>query len=81
MPLIMSAHILKENIKNLPTQVWGRLKDIENSKIKELLNEIEKNTDYPWLKPHHHMNTPEEALKLTLTGHINSVMCVFFTRW
>ncbi|MCL2115938.1 MAG: DUF4062 domain-containing protein [Methanobrevibacter sp.] len=78
--LYMSSHILKNNIKELPTQLWGRLKTNKNSKIqKELLNEIEKHTNYPWLKPHHHMNTPEEPLQKTLKGHTKSVESVCFS--
>jgi len=65
--LIMSAHVLKDYIKNLPTQLWGRLKEIENPQIKVLLIEIDKYTDYPWLKPRHYMQSPESALKVTLT--------------
>ena len=78
--LVMSSHVLKENIKdNLPSQLWGRLKDIDNSKIKKLLIEIEKYTDYPWLKPRHHMSTPKDALKVTLTGHKDGVNSVCFS--
>ena len=54
---------LKTNIKdNLPTQMWRRLKDIENPKIKDLLIEIDKYTDYPWLKPYCHIPLPKEAI-------------------
>ncbi|MCL2116097.1 MAG: DUF4062 domain-containing protein [Methanobrevibacter sp.] len=78
--LSMSSHILKDNIKDLPTQLWGRLKTNENSKIQEeLLNEIEKYTNYPWLKPHHQMHTPEGPLQKTLTGHTRSVNSVCFS--
>jgi WD40 repeat protein len=66
--LTMSAHLLKEDTKSLPTQLWGRLKGIENPRIKELLLEVDKYTDYPWLKPRHYMDSPENALKMTLTG-------------
>ncbi|MCL2115052.1 MAG: DUF4062 domain-containing protein [Methanobrevibacter sp.] len=77
--LTMSTHILKENIKSLPSQLYGRLKNIEHPKIKKLLNEVEKNTNYPWLKPHHYMNTPTGPLKKTLTGHTSGVDSVCFS--
>ena len=77
--LVMPVFILKDNVKELPTQLWGRLKDIENQKIKALLLEIDQYTDYPWLKPHHHMNSPESALKMVLTGHTHEVWCVSFS--
>ncbi|MDR2917464.1 MAG: DUF6483 family protein [Tannerella sp.] len=78
--LVMSLHVLKKNIKNnLPSQLWGRLKEMENPQIKEFLIEIEKYTDYPWLKPCHHMHSPGEALKVTLTGHTNRVKSVCFS--
>ncbi len=75
--LILSQHVLKENIKdNLPSQLWGRLKEIDNPEIKAFLIDLEKCTDYPWLKPRHHMESPEGALKMTLTGHTENVSCV-----
>ena len=78
--LIMSSHVLKDNIKdNLPVQLWGRLKEIENPKIREIIIEIDKFTDYPWLKPRHYMHSPESALKITLTGHTSYVNCVCFS--
>ncbi|MCL2115292.1 MAG: DUF4062 domain-containing protein [Methanobrevibacter sp.] len=77
--LSMSSHILKDNIKELPTQLWGRLKTNENPKIQEeLLTEIEKHTNYPWLKPHHLIQTPEGPLQKTLT-HTSEVMSVCFS--
>ncbi|MCL2115400.1 MAG: DUF4062 domain-containing protein [Methanobrevibacter sp.] len=77
--LISSSHVLNENIWELPTQLWGRLKDINISKIEKLLGEIDYCNDYPWLKPCHHMNTPEEALKTTLKGHKDYVESVCFS--
>ncbi len=75
--LVMSSHVLKEHIKdNLPAQLWGRLKDIENLRVTEVLKDVDKYTDYPWLKPQHDMQSPEGVLKVTLTGHtyrVNSV--------
>ncbi|MCL2116096.1 MAG: RyR domain-containing protein, partial [Methanobrevibacter sp.] len=77
--LTMSTHLLKENIKSLPSQLWGRLTTYENPKIKKLLNEINENTDYPWLKSLHQMNTPTGPLKTTLTGHTGDVLSVCFS--
>jgi WD40 repeat protein len=67
--LVMSVHLLATNIKTLPTQMWGRLKEIDNPRIKAFLPEIERHTDYPWLKPRHYMHSPGEALKISLPGH------------
>jgi WD40 repeat protein len=77
--LVMSSHILKDFITNLPSQLWGRLKDIENPQIKELITEIDKHTDYPWLKPRHHMNSPEDALTITIAEHTDYVNSVCFS--
>ena len=77
--LSMSSHILKDNIKNLATQLWGRLKNNDNHHIKKLLIEIDKYTVFPWLKPHHHMPTPKGGLKTTLTGHTADVSSVCFS--
>ncbi|MCL2115730.1 MAG: DUF4062 domain-containing protein [Methanobrevibacter sp.] len=77
--LSISTHILKENIKSLPSQLYGRLKNIEHPKINKLLNELEKNTNYPWLKSHHQMHTPTGPLKKTLTGHTDVVHSVCFS--
>ena len=76
--LVLSSHILKEMIKNLPTQLWGRLKDIENQRTSELLIEIDKYTDYPWLKPRHYVQTPEGSLNVTLS-HASKVNSVCFS--
>ena len=78
--LINSSHILKENINELPTQLFGRLKcHIENPEIKEFLIEIDEFTNYPWLKPQHHMQSPENALKATLKEHTKAVKSVCFS--
>ncbi|MCL2116328.1 MAG: WD40 repeat domain-containing protein, partial [Methanobrevibacter sp.] len=76
--LFMDSDILKDNIKSLPTQLWGRLKTSENTKVKELLNEIDIHTNYPWLKPYHHMNTPEGPLQKILE-HTSDVISVGFS--
>ena len=73
--LKLSSHILKDNVKNLPAQLWGRLKVIDNQKIRELLIEIDKHADYPWLKPQHDMQTPEESLDVTLLHNMVSSVC------
>ena len=77
--LTMSSHFIKDNIKELPTQLWGRLKTHENHQIKEFLNEIEKHTRFPWLQPHHFMHTSEGSLQTTLTGHTQWVRSVCFS--
>ena len=77
--LILSEHILKENIKSLATELWGRLKNIENSKIKELLCDVNNLTTLPWFKPHFSMNSPEGPLKFTLSGHKKPVHSVAFS--
>ena len=63
--LVNSSHVLKEHIRhNLPSQLWGRLKEVDIPEIRQFLEEIEEHTSYPWLRPRHHIHGPG----VTLTG-------------
>ncbi|MCL2114654.1 MAG: TIR domain-containing protein [Methanobrevibacter sp.] len=77
--LVLSSHIVMKDNNSLATQLWGRLKNIENHKIKELLIEIEKYTNYPWFKPHHNMSSPNGPLKTVLTDHTDTIHDVEFS--
>ncbi|MDR3062766.1 MAG: DUF4062 domain-containing protein, partial [Methanobrevibacter sp.] len=78
--LILSSHILKGNKELLTEQLWGRMKDINNEEIKNLLEESQNNTKKPWLKPlSTYLDPPGGPLIRTLKGHTDSVFCVVFS--
>jgi WD40 repeat protein len=49
--LTLSAHIVRQDIRQLPSQLWGRLADFEDERIKTLLADAAAQSDYPWLQP------------------------------
>jgi len=68
--LILSAHVLDVDYRQLPSQLWGRLADINNEKIQDLLNTAKVQTKEIWLRPVHTcLNTPGGALLRMLAGH------------
>lgn len=48
--LELSAPVLDNHKNQLSTQLWGRMKGIEDETIERLLNEIDSNTSDKWLK-------------------------------
>lgn len=47
--LILSAHILCKDFKQLPTQLWGRLEN--GGETRTILLQAKNETKYPWLRP------------------------------
>ncbi|MDD3520684.1 MAG: DUF4062 domain-containing protein [Actinomycetota bacterium] len=68
--LILSAHVLDEDYRQLPSQLWGRLADTNHEKIQDLLIAAKEQTKEIWLRPIHTcLNTPGGALLRMLAGH------------
>jgi WD40 repeat protein len=49
--LTLSAQVLKEAKEQLPSQLWGRMADIENVSIRTFLMSICEKVKYAWLRP------------------------------
>ncbi|MDR2917468.1 MAG: WD40 repeat domain-containing protein [Tannerella sp.] len=49
--LILSAQVLKKTKEQLPSQLWGRMADIENVSIQAFLMSICRKIKYAWLRP------------------------------
>ncbi|MCJ7445052.1 MAG: hypothetical protein MUO26_11100, partial [Methanotrichaceae archaeon] len=70
----LSAHVLAQDNKQLPSQLYGRLICQESPRIQEMLKQITEFKTYPWLHP----LTPSLVqaggpLLRTLEGHTESV--------
>jgi len=48
--LMLSAEAIRKNVYDLPAQLWGRLCDVKNTEIQQLLEQMCRYVKYPWLK-------------------------------
>lgn len=72
--LVLSAHVLDEDYRQLPSQLWGRLADTDQEKVKDLLFAAKEQTKGIWLRPVHTcLNTPGGALLRMLAGHTGRI--------
>ncbi len=72
--LMLSAHILRNDHRQLPSQLWGRLADTQAGEIRRLLTAAQEQTNEPWLRPIHTcLNAPGGALLGTLAGHTGRI--------
>jgi WD40 repeat protein len=72
--LLLSAHILASNPRELPGQLIGRLPERLTEDIDSLRSQASKQKGFSWLRPLKPSLTPlDPSLIRTLQGHINSV--------
>ncbi|MCL2925368.1 MAG: hypothetical protein MGF17_12310 [Trichodesmium sp. MAG_R04] len=78
----LSANALMEDKKQLPGQLLGRLKNLDNDDINWLLYQIEDWNDYSWLRPVKvNLLTPSSPLVRTIPTEHPEVACVAISRY
>ncbi|MEL6110598.1 MAG: NB-ARC domain-containing protein, partial [Planctomycetota bacterium] len=76
----LSAHVLRDDPRQLPSQLHNRLQRTSDSAIKELLGSIESNVTFPWLRSGTGtLTAPGGPLICSLSGHLGSVRAVAFS--
>ena len=76
----ISAHILEKDPNQLPTQLVGRLFNFQGEHIRRLIQQVEKEHTYTWLKPKlPYFTAPGGSELMTLEGHTRSVIVVGVT--
>jgi hypothetical protein len=75
--LAQSAHVLRQDPAQLPSQLTGRLLCMPEGWGKELLGQARALTTTPWLRPcTGSLVSPKDPLLCTLRGHTNGVLAV-----
>lgn len=75
--LELSSHILFKDIKQLPSQLCGRLCGFEEQELQSFIEQIIKETKTPWLRPlMPTLTAPGGPLIRTLSGHSEKVNSV-----
>lgn len=78
----LSANVLMKDKKQLPGQLLGRLKHLDNDDINWLLDQIEDWNDYSWLRPVKvNLLTPSSPLVRTIPTEHPEVACVAISRY
>ena len=78
----LSANVLMKDKKQLPGQLLGRLKHLDNDDINWLLDQIEDWNDYSWLRPVKvNLLTPSSPLVRTIPTEHSEVACVAISRY
>jgi len=77
--LHLSGHILAEDFRQLPSQLFGRLLNVPNTEIQKLLKNSDKLTSKFWLKPLYPCFTqPNTNLVDTIFAHTGSVEALIY---
>ena len=75
--LELSSHVLNKDVKQLPSQLCGRLCGFEDEELKNLIDQVIEETKTPWLRPiTPTLTAPGGSLVRSLLGHsgpVNSV--------
>jgi len=78
--LRLSAHVVRRDAHQLPSQLTGRLLGFGEEEICGLLEAARRETSGPWLRPlRASLDGPGGALVRSLVGHLNSVTAVALT--
>ncbi len=78
--LRLSAHSVSRDKGQLPSQLYGRLLQIERAEIRQLVAQIRQWQGDVWLRPlTRDLIAPGGAVALTLEGHIDAVRSVAVT--
>jgi WD40 repeat protein len=79
--ITLSAHIVSKDIRQLPTQIYGRLLSYKaDHKIGMLLKEIRNWSEFVWIRPVNIcLQQPGSTLLRTLAGHADEVYGVCIT--
>ena len=73
----LSAHVLFQDPRQLPSQLAGRLLEVEMSSIKTMIEEMPSKISYPWLRPlTEGLTPPGGPLIRTFQGHADGVWSV-----
>jgi WD40 repeat protein len=75
--LHLSAHVLARDPGQLASQLVGRLRDVEVSEARQLVEQVARRIAHPWLRPETPSLTPPGGpLLRTLEGHTKGVSAV-----
>ncbi|MEO1529897.1 MAG: NB-ARC domain-containing protein, partial [Planctomycetota bacterium] len=76
----LSAHVLRDDPRQLPSQLHNRLQKKANSATKELLGSTDSNVTFPWLRSDTcTLTAPGGPLIRSLSGHSATVNAVAFS--
>lgn len=79
--LRLSAHVLSQDLSQLPSQLYGRLLNSKDTDIQALLRQVYEFRSTPWLCPiDGNLVSPSSELQRRLTGHTGTVTSLVLTQ-